>query len=249
MYLHRHSVRVLALVCLLLPVLGAVAAEKTDKPEKPAPKADAPAQPAIGFIKLEFVQRDYNGWKKAQDLLGAYYHDHQQILDDIEQKGVIGLPKDDFATYMALAADPVKMDKDKIADLEKKAKAIGDEYEALKAKKDPTDADKKRIEELDKLAEANRAVLDTKRATYEDEMGRQESTYTKALQDEIMKALDAIAAQKKLSVILNKFVVFPDPATQRYNVQQVVVWGGADVTADVTKYLNDNFKDTLLQKK
>jgi Skp family chaperone for outer membrane proteins len=244
MNLYRRPWRVLALCVLALLTLAACAA-----PEKPAPKAEAPALPGIGYIKLEMVQRDYTGWKKAQELMGNYYRDHQQILDEMEQKGVVGLTKEEFTAYQSLAGDPVKMDKEKITELEKKAKAVNDEYDVLKAKKDATDADKARITELEKLAEANKAELDRKRAVYEEQMIAMETLYTKALQAEITKALETIAAQKKLAVILNKFVVFPDPTTQRYNVQQVVIWGGADVTADVTKYLNDNYKDTLLQPK
>ncbi|HOF87779.1 MAG TPA: hypothetical protein PLZ36_06700 [Armatimonadota bacterium] len=215
----------------------------------PAKPADAPAPlSAVGVISLDTVTKDYQGWQKAQDLLSAFYQDNQGILDELEAKG-LGLEAEEFEEYQRLAGSKVKVNPARIEELEKKAKTVRDEYDALRGKQTPTDADKARLAELNKTFNIAIAKLNEKRDVYDRQYNERASAYTRALLAELDKALAGVAAEKKLTIVVSRDIQVPDPASQRIRTERFVIWGGMDITADVVKVLNDTFKDTMLEIK
>ena len=229
---------------ILLVLLGACAALAA--PAKPA-EQPAPLS-TVGVISLDNVTKDYKGWQKAQELLGTFYQDNQGILDELEAKG-LGLNKEEFEEYQRLAGSKVKVNPARIEELEKKAKTVRDEYDALRAKQTPTDAEKARLTELNKLFNTAIAILNEKRDVYDRQYNERASAYTRALLAELDKALAGVAADKKLSIVVSRDIQVPDAASQRIRTERFVIWGGTDITADVVKVLNDAFKDTILEIK
>lgn len=228
---------------LLLLVLGAFAAWAANKPADPPASAQT-----VGVIELDDVTHKYVGWQKAQDLLSDFYKSHQGILDEVEAKG-IGLSKDEFEEYVRLAGDVVKVNKERIAELEKKAKIVQDEFKALQQKKDLTTEEQARVKELGALFKEAQDLLDKKRAPLDDQYNQQAAAYTKALLAQLDKAIGDTAAAKKLTIVVSRDIQVPDQATQRVRTERFVIWGGTDITDDVIKLLNDNFKDTMLDIK
>ncbi len=211
------------------------------------PKEQPVAAPAsgVGVIALDAVTQGYKGWGKAQELLAAYYKTHQGILDTLEDKA-IGLSKDEIAEYRQKALGGVTIDKDRVAALEQKSKAVRDEYEALRVKKDATPEEKTRLEALNKLFKENLGELNKERDGYDEQYNAKANAYTKVLLGELDKTLASVAAAKKLSIVVSKDIQVPDPATQRIRTERFVIWGGTDITTDVLAILNAEYKETIL---
>lgn len=225
---------VLAVLCVA--TLAALAAAPKEQP--------APAS-IVGVIELDAVTHGYKGWAKAQDLLGAYYKTHQGVLDTLEEKAM-GLGKDEFTEYRQKTAGGVIVDKERVKVLEDKAKTVRDEFDALRVKKDPTADDTARLNALNTLFKEILADLNKERDGYDEQYNGKANAYTKVLLDQLDKTLAAVAAAKKLSIVVSKDIQVPDAATQRIRTERFVIWGGTNITDDVLAILNADYKDTLL---
>ena len=86
-------------------------------------------------------------------------------------------------------------------------------------------------------SEALKAVYDK----WSHEMDAELNSYLQILNTTMDSAIADMTKTKKLAVVLNKNVKVQDN-TIRF------VWGGTDITADVIKSMNDNFKPSMFDQ-
>lgn len=117
------------------------------------------------------------------------------------------------------------------------------EYQALldKGKARLPEAEKARLAEM----EANHAKVIASLTEYRDklrkELNDEGARLIKALKDQTTAAIAKVAADNKLAIVLSKNV-----AAGQEEAQQLVLWGGTDITDAVIEYLNNNFKPESL---
>lgn len=200
----------------------------------------APATPSIGVIDLDQVAQKYKGYQNANDRFQVFRESRKQLFDAM--KNGMYLSKDEFDEYVSRAGDTTKLDAERIKQLENLAKKNQDEYQALKAKeKDKlTDADSKRLAELEKNLSEVTPLLQERSTQMQEEIEGEFGHYSQSLTKLVNDALGEVAKKMKLSIVLSKTL-----QTQEGEAK-FVLWGGTDMTDDVIKYLNDNYKPTLL---
>ena len=236
-----HSFRTGLLVTLfalaLAPLVGAwAAAEKSSSP--------APSSPSsmIGVVDQDKIEQDYKGFASAKEHLQAFSDERQKAFQTL-QAGM-GLSKDEFDDYQLRTAGEVKNDPDRIKALLDTAKKNADAYDALKAKdKDKlTDADKKQLDTLESNMKVVKGIIDGQGEKYSQQIQDEVARYSKTLNKLVNDSIADVAKKQKLSIVLSKTVA------TREGEATFVLWGGSDITSEVTKVLNDNFKPTLLEK-
>ena len=221
------------LVLLLAPFAGARAATA------PAPAAP----PSVGVVDLDQVEKDYKGYQAAKDHLQAFSDEREKSFTTL-QAG-LGLSKDDFDDYQSRVSGSVKTDPDRIKTLTELAKKNSDTYQALTAKdKDKLTADEKtQLETLDKNIKTVTAIIHDQGQKLSQQIQDEYSRYSKTLNKLVNDGIGDVAKKQKLAVVLSKSVQTRDGEAI------LVLWGGTDVTTDVLKLLNDNFKPALLEEK
>jgi Skp family chaperone for outer membrane proteins len=223
------------LVMLLLPVTGICA--------KAPAKSDSSPVMAIGVIDFLAVQEEYRGVEEMVTRVNALGSSFQSILSELELG--LGLPEADFKDYVDRTGAAVKVDEARIKELQETARKNIEELQTLKNIEEAkqTDEQKARSAQLEKDYNAAVAVIQQKEKSCIDQFSAERDRCRQVVDDMINKAIEKVAADKKLSlVVLKDFPVGRDQKLQ-------IVWGGTDITADVVKYLNESFKPEMLDKK
>ncbi|MHB0936119.1 MAG: OmpH/Skp family outer membrane protein [Armatimonadota bacterium] len=101
--------------------------------------------------------------------------------------------------------------------------------------------DKARLDEMDKNHLAVVAKLTEQRDKLRKEFNVEGDRLLQVLKGQREAAIAKVAADNKLSIVLSKTV-----AAGQDDVQQLVLWGGTDITEAVLEYLNKNFKPESL---
>lgn len=223
--------RLVALLALaLLPLTGLFAAT-----------AAAPA-PQIGVVDLDATAKSFVGYKSAMTRMEAFAKERDESFTTL--KSGVGLNQKDYAEYLDLAAHTVKINSARIKELEDLAKKTRDEFQALKDKDDKKETltadERARFEQLDKDIKVVSASLNEQGDKLYKEVQDEYNRYSKILTDLVDKTIGTVAAAQKVSIVLSKNVQGKD------TVEKLVLWGGTDITNDVVKALNDNFKESML---
>lgn len=103
--------------------------------------------------------------------------------------------------------------------------------------------DKARLDEMEKSHETVIASLSEYRDKLRKELNDEGTRLIQVLKDQTRAAITKVAADNKLAIVLSKTVA---ASSQQEEAQQLVLWGGTDITDAVLKYLNDNFKPESL---
>jgi len=101
--------------------------------------------------------------------------------------------------------------------------------------------DKARLDEMEKNHEVVIASLAEYRDKLRKELNDEGARLIQVLKDQTQAAIAKVATDNKLSIVLSKTI-----AAQQDETQQLVLWGGTDITDAVLKNLNDNFKPESL---
>ncbi len=218
------------MVLLIVSLAGALAAT--------APKEAPPAGAVIGVVDLDAVAKKYVGYAKAMERITAFANERKAKYDTL-QSGM-GLDTKEFEEYQQRTSSTVKIDAARVKELEDSAKKTMAEYDALRDKKDQTADEKKRFEALDQRVKTVSAILNDTGQKLSDEIKGEYDRYTKSLTTLVDEGVAKVAAGKKCTIVVSRDVQTKD------GVEKFVLWGGTDLTDDVLKHLNDNFKDTLL---
>lgn len=221
--------RLIALCALaLLPLVGLFAA--------PAASASG-GTPQIGVIDLDRIMNEYDGARLAQSHLENFRSEREKQFNSL-QLG-LGLPEKDFDAYKQDVLTNGKLDEKHITEQQAIAKKNMGEYQALKEKKDAlTDAEKTRQAQLEKDVKAVSDALKTVYDQWSKDMDAELNRYLGVLNTTMDKAIEDLSKAKKYAVVLNKNVKIQDSAVR-------FVWGGNDITDEVIKSMNANFKPTM----
>lgn len=204
----------------------------------------AAAAPTIGVLDLDVLSREYDGYKAAMDRMNTFVEAKNEIYKDLV-KG-LGLSEAEFETYKKLVGSTTKIDPVKIDELQTKAAAAGAELQTLNEKdeKDLTPDDKTRKEALDADMKAVSELLKSEGNKLGAQIQTEHSRYTAILMKQVDAAIAAIAKKKNCTMVVSKNVQTQEGGSERF-----VLYGGVDITDDVKKQLNDNFKPSMLDAK
>lgn|GEM_PF-2077326 len=265
----KHLLRFGMLAALIaIPALFAQSA-----PAKPA----APTASVVGVIDVDTIDKDYKGFEAAQTYWGNFQQARLAVYQELsaavfltpaefdelkiftQQKvktnqarydELTALAKKNEAEFNALM-DKVKgnlskEDSDRLNELQSApqyTRDTGAEMDELIARgvEKLSDEDKTRFNEIKKNQnEVNGAVADLgeKLSTeIEDEKVRLIDLLTAQMQT----AIEKVAKDNNLSIVLNRNL-----ATQQGS-QQLVLWGGMDITDKVLEQMNATFKPESLE--
>jgi outer membrane protein len=188
----------------------------------PAVAADAPPL-SLGYVDVQEVFGKYEKTKTCNADLEAYAKQLEQTMQAIAPYKL--LDDNEFKELMDLVAKPNPTDKDKerLAALEGREKALDKELKDLQANKEPTELEKARLKELqDKSAKADDEIAKLS-DQYDNQFNAKKDELSKQIRDDILKAIDAIAKQKALNLVMDKVAV---------------LYGGVDITQPVIENLN-----------
>jgi Skp family chaperone for outer membrane proteins len=217
-----------ALILGLTLLSGAMAASK------------APAL-AVGVIDYDAVMKTYVGYEKAMGRFQAFAKEREEVF--LALKGGLGLSAKEFDEYLRLAGHAVKVNPVRIKELEELARKNMAELKGLQGKEPLTDAERTKLDGLDAQVKSATELLQNEGGRLSREIQEESSRYFKLLIDQIDKSIAKVAETKKVAMVVSRNVQVGE------NTERFVLWGGTDLTADVTKILNDEFKENIFDQK
>ncbi len=227
---HMFRLGMLVVLLVLAPMVLVHAA--------PAPAA-APVS-GIGVVDLDAIAKGYVGSQKANDALSEFRKARKDVFDTMQKAQ--GLTPELFEEYKRLAGSPVKVNPERIRELEGLAKKNLDEYKALTDKGEGklTAEEKTRFTALDTQLKETTATLNEMGDKLSNEVQDELARYSKVLYDLVDKAIASVAKEKKLSIVLNSSI------QSQEGMERFVLWGGTDISNDVVAQLNNTFKPEML---
>jgi Skp family chaperone for outer membrane proteins len=205
-----------------------------------AKPAVAQTTSTVGVMDMDKVYDQYKAYATARQRWEAFQKGREDSFDAMQQG--LGLSPTDFAEYKGLAGGVVKQNPDRIAALKALATANLTEHDALKDKQPRTTAEDVRFKLLDGYVTDVNAQLDVLSDKLNTELQTEYDRVSAKLHALVDDGIKKTAEGKKLGIVINRTVAVSQ------STETVVLWGGVDITADVIKYLNDTFKDTMLDK-
>jgi Skp family chaperone for outer membrane proteins len=177
----------------------------------------------IGVVDSQKMNKDAPRIKQYNEELDAF----KQVLVgkmDIRSKNLM-LKEDEIQELIDLKLKTAPTDKEtaRIAELEKAQKDRDAELKTLAETRDPDDAKKARLKELQDLQTASKNTGTKLSADYEQNLQtKADEVYAKLMVD-IQSAIGAVAATKKITLVLDKAAVYI---------------GGVDITDEVIAKLD-----------
>lgn len=202
-----------------LPALGAVVLASgilAGRPGTTAPaKGAGDTEISVGYVDIQKVLTDspaaVKARKDAEDL-------KTQLQGQLALQGdLLFLSSAEQDELKTLQSKPLPSDKEKarIADLQKKSRDAETELLALQQKSNPSDAEKSRMAELLNLRSQNTTRLQEAQRIAQEALDKQAGALMDGLQDRILKVVEQVATQEKLSMVVDK---------------QARLYGGRDIT-------------------
>lgn len=209
-----------------LPALGVAALGAALLASRPA--ITAPARGAgdtvisVGYVDVQKVLQDSPAAVNARKNAEALKTQLQGRL--ASQSTYIFLTEAEQNELQALQEKEKATDKDKarIADLQKKSESAEAEYRTLQQKAGASDAEKARLAELAGMRTRNMGRLQQAQQRAQEELDKKASDLMEDLQGRILKAVEAVATDEKLSMVVDK---------------QARLYGGRDITEMVVAKL------------
>lgn len=209
-----------------VPALGIAALGAALFASRPA--TTAPAKGAgdtaitVGYVDVQKVLQDspaaVNARKNAEML-------KTQLQERLaSQSDYIFLTEGDQNELQALQKKEKPSDKDKarIAELQKKSQQAEAEYRTLQQKTGASDSEKARLAELAGMRTRNMSRLQQAQQQAQEELDKKAGALMEDLQGRILKAVEDVATDEKLSMVVDK---------------QARLYGGRDITEMVVAKL------------
>jgi Skp family chaperone for outer membrane proteins len=176
----------------------------------------------VGYVNVQEVFQGYDRTTKSNAELDALSKSLVAKLQVLEENML--LSHDDLEELVVLRtkANISDSEKGRMKSLQDKEIGLEKELADLSAKKEPTSQEQARLKELqDRKADAK---VDAEKIRDDSEKMFKEKSkeLSAAIRDDIVKAIEAVAKDKKLNVIVDK---------------EAVLYGGVDVTKDVLSKL------------
>ncbi len=202
-----------------LPALGALSlagALFASHPAATAPaKGPGDTEISVGYVDVQKVLQDspaaVNARKEAESL-------KSQLQDRLSQQGDLLYLTDAEQTELKSLlqkAQPSDKEKARIGTLQKKSHDAEQELRDLQQKNPPTDAERSRLAELLNLQRQNAASLQAAQQKAQEELDKRAGDLMDGLQTRILKIVEEVATQEKLSMVVDK---------------QARLYGGRDIT-------------------
>lgn len=226
------------LTCTLVLTLAACCAMAAPAPRTPV----APATVGIGVVDLDQIAKNYVGYKTAMQRLDKFTRERAERFEAL--KGGVGLNADDFAEYQQLAGGLVKINPTRISELEALAAKNLAEFQRLRAADALTYTTDEKVlcEQLETNMKAASARINETGAKLTREIDEEQARYTEILIGVMNETMGKVAEGKKLSIVLSR------AAQVENGSERLVLWGGTDITDDVIKILNQEFKESLFDQ-
>lgn len=235
----------------------------------------APPAPGVGVVDMEAIEGQYVGFAQARTTWGAFQETRQNTYKELiagqyltpadfaelqrfaQQKvktdqarfdALTELGKKNAGEFNALM-EKVKTnlgeaDQARLEELKKgqmtpdTAKELDDLLARGKVKL--ADEDKARLMAMENDHEKVMDIISGVGDEYRTEIDTERERLLGLLNEHMQGAIGKMAKDQNLIVVLNRNVV------SQQGSQQLVLWGGTDITKNVTKYLNDTFKPESL---
>jgi Skp family chaperone for outer membrane proteins len=202
-----------------MPALGALALAGALFASHPALTAPAKGQGdteiSVGYVDVQKVLADspaaVNVRKQAEEL-------KQQLQDQLaEQSDLLYLTDTEQTELKSLLSKTQRSDQDKqrIGALQKKSHDAEQELRDLQQKNPPTDTERSRLGALLNLQRQNAATLQAAQQKAQEELDKRAGDLMDGLQTRILKVVEEVAGQEKLSMVVDK---------------QARLYGGRDIT-------------------
>lgn len=151
--------------------------------------------------------------------------DHYTFFNGAEVKEYVGLME---AKPPLTAAQKSRQDELKKADEDR-----GREWLDIAQAKPPTAAQTKRREELEKMRKEKEDAVEGVKKDYQDQLNKKAGDLLPKLTKVVEDVIDKCAKDMKLSVVVSKKMTAAGAGPQ-----DMVLWGGTDITDEVIKRLN-----------
>lgn len=187
----------------------------------PLMAADAPV--TVGFVDVQTVFQSYNKTTTAKtelEALGQKLDEQIKTLDTY--KLLSDKDRQDLQTLLAKESLTDK-EKEQIKAIEDRERALDSEQKDLQSKKDLTDVEKARLAELQDMAAKSTEELNKLSVSLQTKFNERQAALTEDIRKDIINAVDAVAKEKGLSVVVDKIAV---------------ITGGVDITQQVLEKLN-----------
>jgi Skp family chaperone for outer membrane proteins len=209
-----------------MPALSVVALSAAILATRPA--TTAPARGAsdttisVGYVDVQKVLQDSPAAVNARQKAEALKTQLQERL--ALQGNLLYLSEAEQEELKKLQEKTQTSDKEKarIAELQKKSEGAEQELRALQQKSGATDAEKSRMSELTNLRRRNMDRLQGEQQKAQEELDKRAGELMEDLQSRILKAVEDVATQEKLAMVVDK---------------QARLYGGRDITESVVSRL------------
>ena len=187
------------------------------------PVAAAETPSSFGFIDVQGVFDGYEKTQKSNAQLDMLSKQLETRLKTISEFKLLDEAEGKELMDLKVMENPADKDKDRMKALEDKERALDAELKDLQSKKEPTDQDKARLKELQDISAASDNTLLKLNEDYTKQLRAKNEELAKEIRDDMLKAIETVAGENKINVVLDKIAV---------------LYGGMDLTEAVTKELN-----------
>lgn len=187
----------------------------------PARAAEQPAG-GIGVVDIERVGREAAPYKAASDEIRKLQDSLNENLKEAARYTYLAVNETNELIGILDAKEPNATQKARLAELKKTAEDREKRFGELAQTQNPTPEQKKELQDLVQMRNDRERVLAELKQRYEQELAKKFEEIDDRLGKAVRDAIQEIAKQKNLAVVLAKQAVFV---------------GGVDITDDVIKKL------------
>jgi Skp family chaperone for outer membrane proteins len=190
----------------------------------PARAADPPKpEPTIGYIDSEKLVEAYQktpGWSTRMRTLEAEQGKIKEQMRVLNQTRYLTSPE--RAEWESLRAKPKPTDteKERLKSLEQKSDGLDAEFNRLAQVEKPSPDQEKRLKELDDVRRSGLVQAEEAASTLLERAQKLETDLADELRQAIHRAVEKVAQRRKLSVVVDRRLVF---------------FGGVDITPEILK--------------
>lgn len=187
---------------------------------------EAPAAPVvIGVIDLDLVGEKFERKIQEEERLTQWYREQQQVLDRLGD--FLFVAAEEWEEAVAIRKKPengwTDAEKERIQTLEEQSRKWETDYKNLEAKPDRTADEQNRFNLIRDILRARQADRQKLALGVEEELQRRRAQLGAALMEPVQAAVNKIAAERGLTVVIEKRWVY---------------FGGEDITDAVIELVN-----------
>ncbi len=176
----------------------------------------------VGFVDVQDVFKGYDKTVKSNAELDALSKQLVAKLQAMEENML--LPESDLQELVVLRtkADLTDVEKTRLKALQDREITLDKELAELSVKKEPTAQEQARMKELQARKTQSKENANKVRDESEKSFQAKSKELSAGIREDIVKAIEAVAKDKKLTVVIDK---------------EAVLFGGLDLTKDVLSKL------------